>query len=158
MKKRRVVILVAGVSLAMMLLFFLLPFAKQRAHNLLCKAALHGDISMVKACLMVRPDLNKHPTDGDGFTGFLALECAAIGGNADIVMLLLQNGANPNPPGPNPLITACSLGHSEVVKLLLEHGADPNANGNNDGDGTPLNAATGHPEIIKLLRSYGANE
>lgn len=158
MKTKRLVTVLIWSSIATALLVFVVPFAQQRLHSLLCKAAAYGDTSIVKICLMTRPDLNKHPTNLDGLTGFLAIDCAAVGGHADIVALLLQNGANPNPPGPNPLIGACSRGHYEVVKILLKHGANPNANGNNYGAGTPLSEATGHPKIIELLRSYGAKE
>lgn len=157
MKTKRSRVLAIGVLVALALLFAT-PFIKQRLHSLLCSAAMDGNITLVKVCLMTHPDLNKHPTSWDGLTGFPAIDCAAIGGHADIVSLLLQNGANPNPNAPSPLIIACYRGDYDVAKLLLEHGADPNVNGNNLGDGTPLSSATEHPAIIELLRSYGAKE
>lgn len=138
--------------------FFTVPFIKQRMHHLLCNAAIDGNITLVRICLMTHPDLNKHPTSWDGLTGFLAIDCAAIGGHEGIVTLLLENGTNPNPHSSSPLMIACYGGNYAVTKLLLEHGADPNVNGSHFGDGTPLNAATGHPTIIDLLRSYGAKE
>ncbi|MFO1482219.1 MAG: ankyrin repeat domain-containing protein [Verrucomicrobiaceae bacterium] len=153
-KRSRILAICALVALA---LFFVVPLIRQRMLSVLCRAAIDGDMTLVQVCLMAGPDLNKHP-DQDGLPGLLAIDCAAIGGHEGIVALLLQHGANPNPPAPSPLIIACSLGHYDVAKVLLEHGADPNANGNNSGDGTPLNAATGYPEIVKLLRSHGAKE
>ncbi|MBE2283195.1 MAG: ankyrin repeat domain-containing protein [Prosthecobacter sp.] len=126
--------------------------------NCLCRAASDGDTMTVKMCLMAHPDLHKNPVSFDGLAGFQPLTRASIGGNAEVVTLLLKHRANPNPSGPNPLIAACTSGHFEIVRLLLEHGANPNANGNSYGDGTPLSAAMGRPKIIRLLQSYGARE
>ncbi len=154
-KQIRVLVVCALVAVA---IFLVMPFVRQRTHRLLCSAAIDGNVTLVKVCLMTRPDLNKHPTGWDGLPGLLAIDCAAIGGREEIAALLLEHGANPNPDAPSPLIIACSLGHHDVAKVLLEHGADPNTNGSKFGDSTPLNAAIGHPAIIKLLRSYGAKE
>jgi ankyrin repeat protein len=52
---------------------------------------------------------------------------AAKFGNAAMVELLLQRGANPNhpddPPWATPLAWATRRGHKEVAALLQQHGA-----------------------------------
>jgi ankyrin repeat protein len=58
------------------------------------------------------------------------LASAASKGFPDMVSLLLQHGATPNPPevdqnGKMPLHYAAQSNHHQVVKLLLEAGADP---------------------------------
>ena len=56
---------------------------------------------------------------------------AAVQGEAEIVGMLLEAGADPNKESAGesegtPLCAAASWGHAEVVRLLLRHGADPN--------------------------------
>ena len=55
------------------------------------------------------------------------LQAAAIGGNLNIIRLLLERRANVNQQGGEygtPLAAACAFGHVAVVKELPEHGAD----------------------------------
>jgi hypothetical protein len=47
----------------------------------------------------------------------------AAGGHAEVVKLLLEAGANPNPKGQSPLEAAATSGHAAVVKMLLHAGA-----------------------------------
>ena len=59
--------------------------------------------------------------------GHTALTLACMRGNAEIVALLLNAGANPDRPnagGSVPLGLAAAHGHLAVVALLLEHNAD----------------------------------
>ena len=53
---------------------------------------------------------------------------AAYAGHADLVKILLSNGADPNRPndnGQSPIAGATFKGYDEVVKLLMANGADP---------------------------------
>ncbi len=67
------------------------------------------------------------------------LEVAVRTRNAQMVQLLLKNGANPNlgmssgmTPGKTPLMYAVSLGDADIVELLLTYGADPEATFNDN--------------------------
>lgn len=52
----------------------------------------------------------------------------AKAGNVAALRALLQNGANPNRPGPGgyfPVVEAAKFGHYNAVGLMLDYGADP---------------------------------
>ncbi len=63
--------------------------------------------------------------------GSTALMLAANSGNAEIVRLLIERGANinasENKKGQTALMWAAAEGHSEIVSLLIERGADAKA-------------------------------
>ncbi len=90
------------------------------------------------------------------------LSLAASKGHEEIVILLLEGGAdvnmtNSNSYGTAPLIEAAGAGHLEILSLLLDAGADVNQQ---DRYGDPaLNWATyyGHTEIVRLLLEQGAD-
>lgn len=90
-------------------------------------------------------------TEGDADT---PLTIASYNGYADIVQLLLDNGAKANATdayGRTALICAASQGHEEAVKVLLKHGADKDVK---DVKGNPADQyATweGHDGVAKLL-------
>jgi ankyrin repeat protein len=80
---------------------------------------------------------------------------------AGSMRLLLEHGAEPNPPSGvrarcSALVFASMTGDLDAVTLLLAHGADPSkaAAGN-----TPLTAALtfGYPEVARTLISAGAS-
>jgi ankyrin repeat protein len=93
--------------------------------------------------------------------GFTALHLACFFGGTEAVRVLLQAGADPNPPQDNPmgvapLHSAAAARNNEAVRLLLEAGADANAR--QHGGYTALDAADQHDdaEMAALLREHGA--
>ncbi|KXG52095.1 uncharacterized protein PGRI_083790 [Penicillium griseofulvum] len=85
---------------------------------------------------------------------------AASEGHANIVQLLLDQGADVNAQdGKNgtALQAAALEGHAHIVRLLLDQGADVNAQGG--WYGTALQAASlrGHGEVVQMLLDQGAD-
>ena len=88
------------------------------------------------------------------------LIAAVENGNAKIVSMLLERGADVNAqggPSGNALQAASEHGFESIVTKLLEHGADVQAPGGYHG--SPLQAASnnGHEPIVKILLDVGAN-
>ncbi|CAG9861786.1 unnamed protein product [Phyllotreta striolata] len=92
--------------------------------------------------------------------GQAALHVAARLGQAQVVKVLLENGANADQAdvdGWTPLRAAAWGGHTEVVELLVQHGC---ALDSVDAEHrTALRAAawSGHEEIVKILLRRGAD-
>ncbi|XP_067120465.1 BRCA1-associated RING domain protein 1-like [Centruroides vittatus] len=92
--------------------------------------------------------------------GETPLHIAAIKGNENSVLNLLQEGCNPNikdNAGWTPLHEACNHGYSKIVELLLQHGANVNITGWENS--TPLHDAVinNHCEVAEILLKYGAD-
>lgn len=126
------------------------------ADNALADAAMHGDVTALRALLRQKLDVNA--AQGDGST---ALHWAAYNGNAEMVQLLLGRGANVRAQtrlgSITPMMMAAKNGDAAIIKLLLDAKDDasaPNANGT-----TPLilAAASGKAEAVALLLARGAN-
>lgn len=112
------------------------------------EAAEAGNVQMVRRLLQmgVRGD--------DG----MALFHAAKSGDAKIVKILLECGANiEGEDTSGPLHVACSWGHKEVAQILLSNGADVNAI--KIWGVTPLGMAAEclRPEMMQMLLDHGAN-
>ncbi|KAK4213051.1 ankyrin repeat-containing domain protein [Rhypophila decipiens] len=112
------------------------------------------------AAELLRSSADPDAADNDGFT---AVQSAVNGDNLELVHLLLQFKADPNPPnvhGDTALHLACSKGDEDasIVNLLLEHGAEPNAARPSDGL-TPIYMAVlrGHEAKVESLLSKGAD-
>jgi len=60
--------------------------------------------------------------------------------------------------GGTALVGAAAEGHADIVLLLLRRGANPNKATSYFGrsDQTPLMVATGHPDIVAILKKAGA--
>lgn len=83
-------------------------------------AAIVGDLAAARA-LLTRPELNANALDADGRS---ALLLAAENGNAAIVEILLQHGADPNiadRDGLIPMRAAAVRGHTAIVQAILLH-------------------------------------
>lgn len=85
---------------------------------------------------------------------------AIIGGNPDVIQILLQAGTNPNQDSGyrSPLMWAVQKRNTKIVNMLLDHGA--NINFINSQDMTALDMARDqqYGEIVQLLLSRGARE
>lgn len=91
---------------------------------------------------------------------YTPLTLACYYGCTGIVLLLLNNGADPNMKnefGKYPLTLASLLGQTEIVKLLLNNGADPNMPTNSGNYPLTFASQFGRTEIVKLLLDRGAN-
>ena len=105
------------------------------------------------------------PVNGTDKNGTTPLYKAAVQGEAEIVRVLLEAGADPNLESGGesegtPLCAAAAWGRAEIVRLLIQHGADPNAvESENGGPMTALAWAerAGHAEVVKLLVEAGAH-
>jgi len=110
----------------------------------------------LKADEHIRRNMNQVPAyinDKD------AIVSAAWDGNYELVLVLIENGADiniRNEEGETALIAATDQGYQGIMELLLKKSADVNAK-NNDGD-TALDLARfhGYKSTIELLESHGA--
>lgn len=91
-----------------------------------------------------------------------ALHCAAYGGFAECVSVLLEEGGATvnlqDYEGIAALHWACSTGSLDVIQQLLSAGADPNLMEVDGGRLTPLDYAIigGHQDVAQLLIENGA--
>jgi len=91
-------------------------------------AAYLGNIGATQALLDGGVDVNAPAADG----GFTPVYLAAVTGDAEMVALLLANGADPNIPTPDGMTAdaAAYFGHREVAESLIAAGSyDPRAPG-----------------------------
>ncbi|MFM7137511.1 MAG: acyltransferase family protein [Planctomycetota bacterium] len=97
--------------------------ASVTARNPLAGGILADDVATTRDALATNPDVASR----DPVTGVPPLLLAAMGGNAEIVSLLLDAGAltdGTGRDGSTPLHGAAFMGHDDVVQLLLDRGAD----------------------------------
>lgn len=96
--------------------------------------------------------INEYDSDGLG-----AIHWAADRGYANILEILLKNGANVNlidkDSGQTALHYAISCGHLECIKILLNYGANPKLADSDDVTCIDLANESEDPNIIALLRA-----
>ncbi len=115
-------------------------------NTLLILAVIEGKPELVKSLLALNANPKHRNKVGDS-----ALMFAALGGNLEIVRLLVGHGAEINQSGWTSLHYCAWSGHTEVCKFLLDKGADIDAASENGT--TPLMMAVrgGHMATVKLL-------
>lgn len=90
------------------------------------RACKKGDLDEVK--LLISKGASPNECD---FGGFTCLHEAALAGHSEIVLFLIEKGADVNKQAfeagdlETPLMDACENKHLETVEILLRHGADP---------------------------------
>jgi ankyrin repeat protein len=86
----------------------------------------------------------------------------AMHGDAEIVRVLLENGADCNVQGGDfgrtALLLAATTGSAETVKLLLERGADVNATDHLGNSALQWARRRGDARIVEILVAAGAND
>lgn len=115
----------------------------------ICDAARTGNTEEIKAHLAAG---GVDPDAGDRKFGVTPMCWAALGGNSEIVELLIQQGASVdarNRDGATALHGAAFLGRVKAAELLLENGADPDAR-NHRGE-TPMNGLNTDWETTQFL-------
>jgi len=88
-----------------------------------------GDVEGVRLLLEAGADPGRYHDD-DGSPAAIVYTAVHAGCAAELVELLLAQGAQPDAPGPDgrsPYALAVSLGRSDVADLLRGHGADDDA-------------------------------
>ena len=119
-------------------------------------AAFIGDMEAVKRFLEADVDLNVKGTRQEPSP----LMAAALGGQCEVVKLLLERGANietKDEYGNTPLIKAAATGQVDVIKLLLAQGANVNARNVHRKTTIEKAAWWGHADAVKALADGGAD-
>jgi ankyrin repeat protein len=117
--------------------------------------ALRDDSPKVTAVLLAAPDLKVDVANAIGET---PLMMAALRGNYEVSLKLIERGAKVRRSGWTPLHYAASGPEVRVVELMLKHGADVNARAPNLNTPLMLAARYGDEESVKLLLSRGADK
>lgn len=117
--------------------------------TILAKCCLHNKKDLVELLINSGADVNFNGS------GALNLALNALNGDyvSDVIKLLIENGADPNPV----MRKAIADNRLNLVKYLLENGADVNYS---DGYGnSPITTACHYHnvEAVKLLLEYGAD-
>ena len=133
-----------------------IPRDKKEGYELLCIAALHGDIAVVNT-LMAADFLPNQKN----ITEATPLRLATQNGHVDVVKALLKDlkvDSNPIFKNAIPLYIAAQNGQLKIVLALLEGKADPNITEVSKGT-TPLFIAAqkGRIEIVNALLKGGAS-
>lgn len=132
--------------------------AKQLSHSgtALHDAATRGDVETLGTLLDAECDIDA-PDNAER----TSLMCAAQGGHADCVRLLLQRGADVNKHSRRNGCTvahyAAGNGHKEALLAVLCAGCDVDATSNFTSTPLLYAAASGHTECVQLLLQYGAD-
>ena len=108
----------------------------------------------------VRTELSRSSVDAAEPDGTTALHWAVRANDAEIVTMLLREGASPNRSnryGVTPLSLAATNGNASIAEMLMEAGADPRV-ASSEGE-TPLMTAAyaGSADTVRVLARHGAD-
>jgi hypothetical protein len=122
----------------------------------LFQAAMDGNFLFLRLYVFAGGSLDVFDRDGRP-----ALQYACAGGQAQVVLFLLQNDAVPDAPdkaaGATPLQIACRFGHTSIARLLLQAKADPDRRNSFGNTSMHEAAVSGMTDTLKCLFEAGAN-
>jgi len=119
------------------------------------RAAINGDVHRVREITAEKPEEINSVRGTKS-----ALMLAAIKGHQDVVVALLEAGADvniKNHDGWTALHAAAFKGHSGIQQILIEHGADVNARYWNGYTPLMFSARNGPVETVQLMIEAGAD-
>jgi ankyrin repeat protein len=125
----------------------------------ICRAALRGDLTVVRLLLAADPSLLEGIEDHD--TLWTPLVCGVFMGQEETVRFLLEQGANVNHRdgrGGTALHVACKYGRGELVGLLLDHGADLSSTGLEGLSPLAVAAISNEAAIVDHLLAHGGSD
>ena len=131
--------------------------ARAKEPGALHAAVYAGDTVDARELLELGANVNEARSEEDSKTPLLV---AASKGNADMVRLLLKNGADLDAKDDcdnNALHIACSKGHADVANRLIKAGCDVASIAGNGATALHLAARKGHDDVIDLLLEHGMN-
>jgi hypothetical protein len=114
-------------------------------------AAAQGNLEAIRQHIEAGSDLNEKDPEG----GASPLSTAALFGQAEVAMALIEAGADVNfrgNDGATPLHVAAFFCRTEIVKALLDKGADKTIR--NKYGSTPLDAVSGSFDDVKGIYEH----
>lgn len=124
----------------------------KNGYSILMDAAEAGQLSIVELLL----EAGANPNYADEDEGKTAMLCAVTSCNSEVVLCLIEAGANvdsPNVNGKTPLMRAAELGLSRIVEMLIEFGADVKATDNGNMSVAWYAEKMGYTEIASVIQS-----
>uniref|UniRef100_A0A8D1MYW8 Inversin n=1 Tax=Sus scrofa TaxID=9823 RepID=A0A8D1MYW8_PIG len=133
-------------------------------------AAGKGSDDVLRTMLNLKSDIDINMADKYGGTGgarvdlvdqdgHSLLHWAALGGNADVCQILIENKINPNVQdyaGRTPLQCAAYGGYINCMAVLMENNADPNIQDKEGRTALHWSCNNGYLDAIKLLLDFAA--
>jgi ankyrin repeat protein len=135
-----------------------------------CQACIDGDLNTLHRILqkdpeavnsfgLVHPDHRTFMKKENAEGGWSALHLASHYGRLEVVVFLLENGADidakaQNSIGNTPLMSAVAGGRIEIVRFLLDEGADLTLTDKENFTPLQLAQVEKKPEIAALIREY----
>jgi len=125
--------------------------SKRTLLSMLIESYVGTDPELVKLLITEGADVN-----AKSYGGETPLLKAMRAGRADLLPVLLENGARVNDVNDRGESALHATSNPECIAMLLDHGA--NVNAQNSEGATPLHLNVGNLEVVKILLAAGANK